>query len=118
MSLTLYRVCLPQSFRDLLGLVRVLDDGYLAIDNNTVDRAMRPIALGRHYAQHRTMRRSLRQDPLCVIPALLGRDTGPLPGYDRADSFWCVAEEAPGALTGVEAVFVAVTHAGPHTFLG
>src|SRR3546814_19542958 len=73
---------------------------------------MRPIALGRNYAQHRIMRRSLRQDPLCVIPALLGSDTGPVPGSDRADSFWVVAEEAPGALTGVEGVADGVPDAG------
>jgi transposase len=29
------------------GLVRFLDDGHLEIDNNAVERAMRPIALGR-----------------------------------------------------------------------
>src|SRR3546814_4880534 len=102
MSWTLYRGCLHQSFRDLLGLVRVLDDDYLEIDNNTVDRAMRPMALGRNYAQHRIMRRSLRQDPLCVIPDLLGSDTGPVTGDDRAESVWVVAEAATGALTGVD----------------
>lgn len=32
------------------GLIRFLDDGRLEIDNNTVERAMRPIALGRKNA--------------------------------------------------------------------
>src|SRR3546814_16804042 len=63
------------------------------------------------------MRRSLCQDPLCVIPALLGSDTGQVPGSDRADSFWVVAEEAPGALTGVEDVVVGVPDAGTEQVL-
>ncbi len=39
------------------GLVRFLDDGRIDIDNNPVERSMRPIALQRNYAKRRIMRR-------------------------------------------------------------
>ena len=47
------------------GLTRYLDDGRIEIDNNVVERAMRPIALGRNYAQAVIMRNS-RVQPLHV----------------------------------------------------
>ena len=42
---------------------RYLDDGRIEIDNNVVERAMRPIALGRNYAHPVIMRSRPRQRP-------------------------------------------------------
>jgi len=41
------------------GLAAFLDDGRIDVDTNTVERSMRPIGLGRNYAQPMIMRRSL-----------------------------------------------------------
>jgi hypothetical protein len=43
------------------ALCRFLDDGRIDLDNNPVERAIRPVALGRNYAQLRIMRSWLRQ---------------------------------------------------------
>lgn len=45
------------------GLGRFLNDGRIEIDTNTVERAIRPIALNRNYAQVRIMRRCSRPAP-------------------------------------------------------
>ncbi len=45
------------------GLSRFLDDGRIEIDSNVVERAIRPIALGRNYAHHVIMRSSPREAP-------------------------------------------------------
>jgi transposase len=53
------------------GLVRLLDDGCIEIDSNTVERSMRPIALNRNYAKSRIMRSPPRCRPTGVaIPGL------------------------------------------------
>ncbi len=43
------------------GLSQFLDDGRIEIANNSVERAMRPIALSRNYAQPRIMRSPARR---------------------------------------------------------
>lgn len=54
------RSVLAQAIRYALnhwsGLILFLDDGRLELDTNTVERAMRPVALGRNYVQLRIMR--------------------------------------------------------------
>jgi hypothetical protein len=40
------------------GLERFLDDGRIELDNNSVERSMRPVALSRNYAHPRIMRTS------------------------------------------------------------
>jgi hypothetical protein len=41
------------------GLERFLEDGRIELDNNSVERAMRPVCLSRNYAHLRIMRRRL-----------------------------------------------------------
>jgi transposase len=43
------------------GLIRFLDDGRFELDTNIVERAMRPVALGRNYVRSRIMRSSNRR---------------------------------------------------------
>jgi transposase len=56
------RSTLAQAIRYALnhwkGLVRFLDDGRFELDTNIVERAMRPVALGRNYRHLRVMRSS------------------------------------------------------------
>jgi transposase len=56
------RSALAQAIRYALnhwsGLILFLDDGRIELDTNTVERAMRPVALGRNYRHLRVMRSS------------------------------------------------------------
>ena len=45
------------------GLVQFLDDGRIELDTNTVERAMRPVALSRNYVHHMIMHSSPRELP-------------------------------------------------------
>ena len=53
------------------GLSQFLDDGRIEIDNNSVERAMRPIALSRNYAQPSIM--------CSLMPARAARRRFPVP---------------------------------------
>ena len=44
------------------GLILFLTDGRIEMDNNTVERTIRPIAIGRNYAHQVIMRSSLRAE--------------------------------------------------------
>ncbi len=59
------RSTLAQAIRYALnhcsGLVLFLDDGRLELDTNTVERAIRPVALGRNYVRSRIMLSSNRR---------------------------------------------------------
>jgi transposase len=59
------RSTLAQAIRYALnhwkGLIRFLDDGRFELDTNIVERAMRPVALGRNYVRSRIMRSSNRR---------------------------------------------------------
>ena len=46
------------------GLVRFLEDGRIELDNNTVERSIRPLTLQRNYAKRRIMRRCQRRGQL------------------------------------------------------
>ncbi|MBS86354.1 MAG: IS66 family transposase [Sphingobium sp.] len=50
------------------GLSRFLDDGRIEIDSNTVERAIRPLALNRNYAKRRIMRRCSRRTQILRWP--------------------------------------------------
>ena len=59
------RSALAQAIRYALnhwkGLILFLDDGRLELDTNIVERAMRPLALGRNYVRSRIMLSSNRR---------------------------------------------------------
>ncbi|MCF8506815.1 MAG: IS66 family transposase [Caulobacter sp.] len=51
------------------ALTRYLDDGHLEISNNAAERAIRPLAVGRNYAQGLIMRSSSWEEPHFVRPS-------------------------------------------------
>jgi hypothetical protein len=51
------------------ALIRYADSGTLPIDNNPVENAIRPIAIGKNYAESRNMRSFVPQARLCRTAA-------------------------------------------------